>query len=60
MADRIVVALTGASGAILGIRALQMLKDLGLETHLILSAAAHVTIAQETEWKVSDVLALAS
>ena len=60
MADRIVVALTGASGAILGIRALQMLKDLGVETHLILSAAAHVTIAQETEWKVSDVLALAS
>jgi flavin prenyltransferase len=60
MADRIVVAITGASGAILGIRALQLLKDLGLETHLILSAAGRVTIAQETDWKVSDVLSLAT
>jgi 4-hydroxy-3-polyprenylbenzoate decarboxylase len=37
-----------------------MLKDLGVETHLILSAAAHVTIAQETDRKVSDVQRLAS
>ncbi len=60
MTDRIVVAITGASGAIYGIRALQMLKDLGLESHLILSPAASVTIAQETDWKVSQVLDLAS
>ena len=60
MTERIVIAITGASGAVLGIRALQMLRDLGLETHLIVSPAASVTIAQETEWKVSDVLALAS
>jgi 4-hydroxy-3-polyprenylbenzoate decarboxylase len=58
--DRIVVAITGASGAIFGIRALQMLKDLGLETHLILSPAASVTISQETDWKVSQILELAS
>ena len=60
MTERIVVAITGASGAVYGVRALQMLKDLGLETHLIVSPAARVTISQETEWKVSDVLALAS
>ena len=56
---RVIVALTGASGAILGIRALERLRALGVETHLVLSAAAHITIAQETDWKVSDVQALA-
>jgi len=56
---RVIVALTGASGAILGIRALERLRALGVETHLVISAAAHITIAQETDWKVSDVQALA-
>jgi 4-hydroxy-3-polyprenylbenzoate decarboxylase len=56
---RVIVALTGASGAVLGLRALERLRTLGVETHLVLSAAAHITIAQETERKVSDVLALA-
>jgi len=57
---RIIVALTGASGAIYGIRALEMLRTLGVETHLVLSPAAHVTIAQETDHKVSEVAALAA
>ena len=56
---RVIVALTGASGALLGIRALERLRALGVETHLVISAAAHITIAQETDWKVSDVQALA-
>ncbi len=56
---RVIVALTGASGAILGVRALERLRSLGVETHLVLSAAARITIAQETDRKVSDVLALA-
>lgn len=60
MADRIIVSISGASGAIYGIRALEMLRELGFETHLILTPAAKVTIAQETDYKVSDVLALAS
>jgi 4-hydroxy-3-polyprenylbenzoate decarboxylase len=57
--ERLIVGISGASGAILGIRLLEALKSTKIETHLVLSAAAHVTIAQETERKVSDVLAIA-
>jgi 4-hydroxy-3-polyprenylbenzoate decarboxylase len=51
--------MTGASGAILGIRLLEMLRPMPIETHLVLSPAGRVTITQETGWKVSDVLSLA-
>ncbi len=57
---RIILAITGASGAILGIRALHMLREAGVETHLIVSVSARVTIAQETDWRAEDVIALAS
>ncbi len=56
---RLVVGITGASGVILGIRLLERLRPMKVETHLVLSPSAKVTIAQETDWKVSDVLALA-
>ena len=57
---RLVVGITGASGVILGIRLLQVAREARLaETHLVLSAAAKATIAQETDWKVSDVESLA-
>jgi 4-hydroxy-3-polyprenylbenzoate decarboxylase len=57
---KLVVAITGASGVILGIRLLQVVREAQLaESHLVLSAAAKATIAQETDWKVSDVEALA-
>ena len=56
---RLVVGITGASGAILGIRLLEILRPMDIETHLVVSPAARTTIAQETEWKVGDVLALA-
>ena len=56
---RLVVGITGASGVILGIRLLETLRPMPIETHLVISPAARVTIAQETDWKVSDVLALA-
>jgi len=58
--QRVIVAITGASGAILGIRTLELLKDAGIETHLIISRAARQTITSETDWKVTDVNALAS
>jgi 4-hydroxy-3-polyprenylbenzoate decarboxylase len=57
--SRLVVGITGASGVILGIRLLEVLRSMAIETHLIVSPAARVTITQETDWKVSDVLALA-
>ncbi len=60
---RLVVAMTGASGVIYGIRLLQTLREGrvdGVETHLVVSPAGRVTIAQETGWKVSDVEALAT
>jgi flavin prenyltransferase len=60
MTQRLILGITGASGVIYGIRALEMLKPLGIESHLVLSPAARATIAQETDWKVSDVTALAT
>ena len=56
---RLVVGITGASGVILGIRLLEVLRPMPVEVHLIISPAAKATISQETTWKVSDVLALA-
>ena len=57
---RLVIGISGASGAILGIRTLEILRQIeGIETHLVLSPAAKQTIAQETDWALPDVLALA-
>ncbi len=56
---RLVVAISGASGVILGIRLLEILKTLPIETHLILSPAAKMTIRAETDWQVEEVIQLA-
>jgi polyprenyl P-hydroxybenzoate/phenylacrylic acid decarboxylase-like protein len=57
---RLVVAMTGATGAPLGIRLLEVLGELGIETHLVLSDWARATIKLETERTVNEVRALAS
>ncbi len=57
--SRLIVGISGASGAILGIRLLEVLKETGIETHLVLSPAGRATITQETDWNVADVLGLA-
>ena len=57
---RLVVAISGASGAIYGIRALQALKELEVETHLVVTDAALQTIRLETDWKKSDVEGMAT
>ncbi len=57
---RLVVAITGASGAIRGIRLLEAARELGLENHLVVSEWAERTIPHETDYRVEDVLGLAS
>ncbi len=57
---RLIVGISGASGVIFGIRALEVLKAVpDLETHLVLSAAAKRTIVEETDWTAERVEALA-
>ena len=56
---RLIVAISGASGAIYGVRLLELLRDTDIETHLVVSRTAKVTLATETTLKVSDVEALA-
>jgi flavin prenyltransferase len=56
----VLVALTGATGAIYGIRTLEVLRELGIEAHLIVSRWAEATIRTETNRKLADVRALAA
>src|ERR1700754_359922 len=60
VARRLVVGMTGASGIAYGIRALEVLKQVGIETHLILSKAAELTMTYETDLKSNDLRELAS
>ena len=57
---RLVVGISGSTGAIYGIRLLEMLKVEGVETDLIISEWARVTIQHETSYSVSQVEALAT
>jgi flavin prenyltransferase len=57
---RIIVGLTGATGAILGVRLLEALKNTDVESHLVMSAWAHRTIEHETRYTAKQVAALAS
>lgn len=56
---RLVIGISGASGVIYGVRLLQLLQPLAVETHLVMTKTAEVTLAHETDWKVKDVRALA-
>jgi 4-hydroxy-3-polyprenylbenzoate decarboxylase len=57
---RLIVGITGASGAIVGVRLLELLKDTGVESHLVISRAAELALGYETELQPKDVRALAS
>lgn len=56
---RLIVGITGASGIPYGVRLLQVLQPLPVETHLVISRSAKVTMAWESEWKPAAVEALA-
>ena len=57
---RLVVGISGASGVVYGIRVLEALRPLGIETHLVMSKAAEVTLAHETRMKLAKVRDLAT
>jgi 4-hydroxy-3-polyprenylbenzoate decarboxylase len=56
---RIVVGISGASGVIYGIRMLQLLRQLNIESHLVMSRSAQVTLAHETDLNIANIRALA-
>lgn len=56
---RLIVGISGASGIVYGVRMLEVLRDSEVETHLVMSKSAEVTLAYETALKVAEVKALA-
>ena len=56
---RLIVGISGASGVIYGIRLLQVLRDMPVEAHLVMSKSAEMTIAYETDFKPAEVKAMA-
>src|ERR671917_1825774 len=56
---RLIVGISGASGIVYGIRTLEHLRKAGIETHLVMSKAAEMTLVYETDLKVKDVRAMA-
>lgn len=56
---RLIVGISGASGIVYGITALQLLRQLGVETHLVVSKSAIVTLAHESDMKYAELCALA-
>ncbi|CAO2649184.1 Nn.00g101330.m01.CDS01 [Neocucurbitaria sp. VM-36] len=56
---RIIVAMTGATGSVLGVEILRILRRMNIETHLVISKWAAATLAYETDYTVKDLRALA-
>jgi len=59
MTKRLIVGMSGASGIIYGVRMLEVLRNRGIETHLIISDAGKLNIKIETDYDVDDVIAMA-
>src|SRR6266550_387620 len=57
---RIIVGITGATGAIFGVRTLEVLKDSGVESHLVISKWGARTLLHETPYTVDYVKSLAT
>ncbi|MFZ4450971.1 UbiX family flavin prenyltransferase [Salibacterium aidingense] len=52
----IIIGMSGASGSIYGVRILEILKNMGITTHLVMSHAAGMTIREETNYQVQEVM----
>ena len=59
MQRRLIVGISGASGVVYGLRILQLLRNSGVETHLVMSKTAELTFAYETQLKIAEVKAAA-
>jgi 4-hydroxy-3-polyprenylbenzoate decarboxylase len=57
---RLTIGISGASGVVYGIRMLELLHETGVETHLVMSRSAEMTLAYETDLKIKDIRALAT
>lgn len=57
---RLIVGISGASGAVYGVEMLKALKQAGVETHLVITRSAQITLAHETPYSLPQVHALAS
>lgn len=57
--QKIILGISGASGVIYGIKALELLRELNIETHLVMSNAAALTLTYETAYTVKDIEAMA-
>lgn len=57
---KIIVAITGASGSIYGIKLIEILKKLNIETHLVISKSAYITISQETSYSIDQIKNMAN
>jgi 4-hydroxy-3-polyprenylbenzoate decarboxylase len=56
---RLVIAISGATGVVYGVRALELCRAAGVETHLVMTQAAALTVTQESELRARDIAALA-
>jgi len=59
MAKHIIVGISGASGIVYGLRALQLLRDCAVQTHLVMSKSAKITLHYELDMSVADLESLA-
>jgi 4-hydroxy-3-polyprenylbenzoate decarboxylase len=60
MTKRIIVGISGASGIVYGMRALQLLRDCSVQTHLVMSKSAKLTLHHELDMSIADLESLAS
>lgn len=57
--ERLIIGISAASGVMLGVRALELLQNTPIETHLVISKATTLTVASETDLHLDDIKALA-